>query len=265
MVFYDDRGYPNQSHEFNILLHNIYGSAILCKRKHPAPPLNEIDPKFFTVYDEATHGKNLRKQLNLSQLDMSVRNQVYRLIQKYWSIFNNKGQFIPIRDYQCVIDTGKARPISVKKIHYGPHKTPNMHKCIAALEKLGHIPQIYNSQWLFKALLVPKPHQEHVSNINDFVWQFCINYIPLNQVTRHVVFHSPHCDSAVNLTFGTGQWIWLWDAPSGYHQIAVLPCSQEKLAFAGPDATKWTYNVMPFGPVNGPPTFIAFIHDLDST
>jgi hypothetical protein len=25
------------------------------------------------------------------------------------------------------------------------------------------------------------------------------------------------------------------------------------------------YNVMPFGPINGPPTFIAFIHDLDST
>jgi hypothetical protein len=73
------------------------------------------------------------------------------------------------------------------------------------------------------------------------------------------------CDSAVNLTFGMGQWIWLWDAPSGYHQIGISPCSQEKLAFAGPDATKWTYNVMPFGPVNGPPTFIAFIHDLDST
>jgi hypothetical protein len=25
------------------------------------------------------------------------------------------------------------------------------------------------------------------------------------------------------------------------------------------------YNIMPFGPVNGPATFIAFIHDMDST
>jgi hypothetical protein len=39
--------------------------------------------------------------------------------------------------------------------------------------------------------------------------------------------------------------------------------SQEKLAFAGPDATKWTYNVM--RPVNGPATFIAFIHNVDSS
>jgi hypothetical protein len=211
------------------------------------------------VYDEATHGKNLRKQLDLSQLDTSVRNQVYRLIQKYWSVFEDKGQFVPVKDYQCVIDTGRARPISMKKIHYGPHETPIMRKCIAALES-----QIHDGEWLFKALLAPKPHQEHVSNINNFVWRFCINYIPLNQVTCQVVFHSLRCDSAVNLTFGMGQWIWLWDAPSGYHQIAISPCSQEKLAFAGPDATKWTCNVMLFGPVNGPPTFIAFIHDLNS-
>jgi hypothetical protein len=40
--------------------------------------------------------------------------------------------------------------------------------------------------------------------------------------------------------------------------------SQEKLAFAGPDATKWTYNVMPLGPVNGPAMFIALIHNVDS-
>ena len=38
-----------------------------------------------------------------------------------------------------------------------------------------------------------------------------------------------------------------------------------KLAFAGPDATKWTYTVMPFGLVNGPSTFIAFIHYVNST
>jgi hypothetical protein len=57
---------------------------------------------------------------------------------------------------------------------------------------------------------------------------------------------------------------WLFDAPMGYHQLAVAPASQEKLAFQGPDAIKWTYQVMPFGPTNGPATFINFIHDVDS-
>jgi hypothetical protein len=50
----------------------------------------------------------------------------------------------------------------------------------------------------------------------------------------------------------------------GYHQLAVAPSSQEKLAFQGPNAIKWTYRVMPFGPTNGPATFINFIHDIDS-
>ena len=50
----------------------------------------------------------------------------------------------------------------------------------------------------------------------------------------------------------------------GYHQLAVALASQEKLAFQGPDAIKWTYTVMPFGPTNGPATFINFIHDVDS-
>jgi hypothetical protein len=61
-----------------------------------------------------------------------------------------------------------------------------------------------------------------------------------------------------------GQFYWLFDAPMGYHQLTVALDSQEKLAFQGPDAIKWTYTVMPFGPTNGPATFINFIQDINS-
>jgi hypothetical protein len=44
-----------------------------------------------------------------------------------------------------------------------------MRSCIASLAKLGHICQIHGSEWMFKALLASKPHQEHISNIADFV------------------------------------------------------------------------------------------------
>jgi hypothetical protein len=56
----------------------------------------------------------------------------------------------------------------------------------------------------------------------------------------------------------------MFDAPMGYHQLAVAPKSQEKLAFQGVDAIKWKYTVMPFGPTNGPATFINFIYDINS-
>jgi hypothetical protein len=54
-------------------------------------------------------------------------------------MFANKGQFVPVKDYSCVINTGMAKPIAVKKIHYSPQEIPIMVKCIAALKKLGHI------------------------------------------------------------------------------------------------------------------------------
>jgi hypothetical protein len=125
----------------------------------------------------------MTRPLDLSHFDNVMQDLVYKLLQRYWSIFDDKGQFVPVKDYKCLINTGSARPICIKKINYGPREIPNMRKCITSLETLGHIWQIYGSKWMFKALLALKPHQEHVRNIEDFVWQFCMNYIPLNQVT----------------------------------------------------------------------------------
>jgi hypothetical protein len=44
----------------------------------------------------------------------------------------------------------------------------------------------------------------------------------------------------------------------------MAAASQEKLAFQGVDAIKWTYTVMSFGPTNGPATFVNFIYNINS-
>ena len=87
-VFLDDQGFPDQSHEFDVILHNIEGGPILWKRKHAAPPLDDIDPRFLSQYDEKIHGKKLRKEIDLSHLDGTTRDLVYKLLQKYWSVFD---------------------------------------------------------------------------------------------------------------------------------------------------------------------------------
>ncbi len=179
-------------------------------------------------------------------------------------MFDKKGAFIPVKNYKCVIDTGSSWPIAVKKILYDKREMVIMRQCIAALAKVGHTRQITDGSWLFKALLVPKPHQEHIQNIDDFVWRFCVNYISLNGVTHVVAYLIPRCDTAVFVKFSMWKFIWMFDAPVGYHQLAVALASQEKLAFQGVDAKKWTYNVMPFGPTNGPATFINFIYNINS-
>ncbi len=171
---------------------------------------------------------------------------------------------MPVKNYECIIDTGDASPIAVKNICCGPKEIPIMRKAIAVLEQVGHIRQIHDGRWLCKCVLAAKPHQEHIRDINDFVWQFCVNYQPLNLVTRIIAYPISCCDSTVFVDFGNGQFFWLFDAPSGYHQLAIKLASQEKLTFQGPGAIKRTNTVMLFGPTNGPTTFIRMMYDLNS-
>jgi hypothetical protein len=261
-VFYDDRLFPNESEDYDSLLHTNDGGTILRCTKFPTPPLNKNNPTFNFAYSEKLHGEKLQSDLDVWHLPPEHATALLNLIKEYWCVFDNRGTFMPVRHYQCVIDTGNASPIAIKKILYGPREIPIMRKSIAALKKVGQIRQIHDRQWLFKALLAPKPHQEHVCNIEDFVWRFCENYIPLNQVTRQIAYPIPRCDMAIETNFG-GSYIWLFNAPMGYHQILVSEETQEKLAFQGPDAIKWTCTVMPFGPMNGPATFITMIHNLE--
>jgi hypothetical protein len=114
-VFVDDRRCPDKPKYYKNLLHNIDGGLILRKLKHPLPSLDEVDPKFFSTYDESKLGVQLKKDLNLSHLEPAICNQIYALVKKYWSVFDDKGVFVPVKNYECAIDTGDAKPIAVKK------------------------------------------------------------------------------------------------------------------------------------------------------
>jgi hypothetical protein len=264
-VFLDNRGFSDRSDDYNHVLHGVDGGPILWKLCHPQLDLDApVDSMYYSPFVAKKHEALMHNDMYLSHLNPALQEQIYTIIREYWSVFDEKGVFVPVRNYECVIDTGFARPIAVKKILYGKREMVIMRKCISALAKVRHIRQITHGSWLFKALLAPKPHQEHVKNIDDFVWQFCVNYIPLNGVTRVVAYPIPRCDTAVFTKFSMGRYVWMFDAPMGYHQLAVACASQEKLAFQGVDAIKWTYNVMPFGPTNGPATFVSFIYDIDS-
>ncbi len=174
------------------MLHDIDGGPILRKLKHPKPDLNAPpDPAYHSPFIPEKHKAQMCQDMDLLHLDPDLHEQVYSLIHKFWSVFNGKGVFVPVKNYECIIDTGNARPIAVKKILYGERKTVIMRHCIAALAKVGHIVQITDGPWLFKALLVAKPHQEPIHNIKDFVWGFCMNYIPLNGATLLIAYPIP--------------------------------------------------------------------------
>ncbi len=157
-LFLDDCGFPDQSNKYDHVLHDINGGPILRKLRHPVPDFDEeVDPAFYAPFVPVKHEDQMRIDLDLSHLDPDLQERIYSIVWKYWSVFDEKGVFVPVKNYKCLIDTGTARPISVKKILYGERETIIMRKCIAALAKVGHIIQTTDGEWMFKALLAAKP------------------------------------------------------------------------------------------------------------
>jgi hypothetical protein len=137
-VFVDERRFPDVSDEYNTMLHNIDRGSVLCKLKHPLPnPNGPPDPLLLFAYNKAQHRQWLHEQLDLSHLNKPLRDRIYALVIKYWSVFDDHSVFIPVRIYKCVIDSGNATPIAIKKIYYGPTEIPIMRKAIAAYRKWG--------------------------------------------------------------------------------------------------------------------------------
>ena len=88
------------------------GNKIIRKRLHPAPRLNNIYPKLNMPYVEAEHSKLLLKDLKIHHLPIAAQTKLHALIIKYFPVFNLNSLFIPVKDYQCFIDAGDARPTS---------------------------------------------------------------------------------------------------------------------------------------------------------
>ncbi len=95
-VFMDDQGFPDQSDEFDTLLHNIDGGTILRKLKHPQPPIDVPNSQFHFTFDQSIHGAHLKEQLDLSHLDPPTQLAVINLIKKYWSVFDERGVWVPV-------------------------------------------------------------------------------------------------------------------------------------------------------------------------
>jgi hypothetical protein len=169
-VFLDDRGFPDVSHNYDYVLHDVDGGPILHRLRHPKPELSApIDPLYYLPFIAKKHKEIMKRDMELLHLKPKLQERTYNIIRCHWSMFDKKGVFVPVKHYECVIDTGNSQPIAVKKILYGEQETIIMRKCIAALAKVGHIRQITDGGWLFKALLAAKPHQEHVHCIDEFV------------------------------------------------------------------------------------------------
>jgi hypothetical protein len=111
-------------------------------------------------------------------------------------------------------------------------------------------------------VLAPKPHQENIDDIKDFIWRMCVSFRRLNRCTKPFTFPIPRCSDAIE-DLGELERILLWfislDCCQGFHQISSSYSDQEKTAFFTPEGDTECFTVMPFGPMNGPATYTSMM------
>jgi hypothetical protein len=250
----------DDSTDFEYIFHDRSGHSL---RKRSAHAFPEPNPDFACRFDEAKNSQELAANLVLDpSLSTDTRNRIISFVKEFWDVFNEAGVKIPIQGYEMITETGNHKPIAVRKPHYGMHEAPIMQKTINKLLDLGFIAKDSTSPWGFRITLAPKPHQEAVVDIDEYIWRFCTNYICLNMVTRPAEYPIPRCDDAYQFGFGKATHFILLDAFSGYHQVRLSPASQIKTAFFAPYGRKYIWLVMPFGLRNAPVVFTAMMYDL---
>ena len=145
------------------------------------------------------------------------------------------------------INTGTAAPVSVRPYRSGPFETELQRAEIDRLLKAGLI-RPSCSPWAAPVVLVDKP---------DGSKRFCCDYRKLNEVTVPDRYPLPRIDDLLDRLAGAQVFSTL-DCASGYWQIPVHPDDIEKTAFRT-SFGQFEWLVMPFGGINGPPSFQRFV------
>ena len=94
---------------------------------------------------------------------------IWSLIVKYWDCFCAEGAKRTILDYEFAIDTGVSSHISCCKLAYDPHEARIIMEQIFSLLENDWISDCGGS-WGSQIVLVAKPYQEHIDNINKYTW-----------------------------------------------------------------------------------------------
>ncbi len=263
-LFVNDIGFPDKSEYYKHLLQNIDGRPTLRKLKHPPLSLDEVDPKFFCAYDESKHGAQLKKWSQLvpsgtCRTQSNLRNHQKVLVCLWW-----QGCLCPSQELWMPHWYWGHKAHHHQKYTLWAQGDPYHADCHCCPWESW--PHMTNSWWM----LVIQSVASSQTPSRACAWHQQVCLVLLYQLYPAKLCDQDNCLPYSTLWFGNqwrvwpGYYIWLWDSPMGYHQLAVALASQEKLAFQGPDAIKWTHIVMPFGPTNGPTLFITFIHTVDS-
>lgn len=241
---------PDTGDSLDVLFQE-FGNTVF-KEKEELPPRDDV-----IVFDQGKHGKTYEDNIQWRDCPQEYRANIEQIIKDEWDVFDPEGMPRPVRGFEFNIDTGPTKPIAVTGRRYGPHESYHLAHHAKVLYKKGVISRDWGP-WMFLCVLAMKPGQDHLS-WHEIILRLCVNYRPLNAITRPFRFPSIRCDEAVESV--NGEYRIQMDLDSGYWQILLAESSREKTAFALPDS-KAHWNMMAMGLTNAHPFFVCVMSIL---
>ena len=131
-------------------------------------------------------------------VDDPTRDDIIQIIQKYWDCFCKEGARRTILGYEFGIDTGDSKPVCCKKTTYGPYKSKIIMEQVQKLQSNGWVKRC-KGPWGSLIVLAANPHQEHFTDIDNFIWRICVSYQKLNDVTKPFQYPTQQYDDDVTV------------------------------------------------------------------
>ncbi|KAL7868740.1 hypothetical protein SRHO_G00101240 [Serrasalmus rhombeus] len=178
-------------------------------------------------------------------LEPQQRKELWEVLREFKDIFAlTEGEVGLTHLVQHEIDTGDAKPIKMR-----PCRLPLAHQAAAdsAIEEMlrAGIIEPSDSPWASGVVMVNKKKSQKM--------RFCVDYRPLNSVTKKDSYPLPRIDESLDLVSGSS-WFSSLDLRSGYWQVPLSPDAKPKTAFCTGRGL-WHFRVLSFGLCNAPATF----------
>jgi len=154
-------------------------------------------------------------------LSDSVRSSVIKVLQQYSDVFSKSDNDLGVTDTVThKIDTGDAVPIRQLMRQYPPAHLQAIDEHVNSMLDQGIIEPV-TSPWALNLVLVRK---------KDGSYRCCVNYRPLNAVTRKDAYPVPRIDVCLD-AMASARWFSTFDLRSSYHQVWINPSDSDKTAF----------------------------------
>ena len=212
----------------------------------PAADLH-LHPMANTLPDRGERVLAVREvwQKNCDGLTLGEQDLLWQLLLEFKDCFSLSEDDVGRTDLiQHNIETGDSLPIRMRPRRLPLAKQTAADKALREMQRAGLI-EPSTSSWASPVVMVPKKIKDD--------WRFCVDFRPLNKVTKKDPYPLPRIDETLDTVAGSS-WFSSLDLRSGYWQVPLALEARPKTAFIT-NGGLWQFKVLPFGLCNAPATF----------